>query len=47
MNACNLSGRWTSIDVPVGTGKEDLQQIAKDEMQIFNWNYVQSIELVK
>ena len=33
--------------VPVGTIKEDIQQIVQDGMQIHNRNYVQSTELVK
>ena len=40
-------GEEYSVAVPVGIGKEDLQQIVKDEMQIRNWNYVQSTKLVK
>ena len=36
-----------SVDVPVGTVKEDIHQIVEDGMQIRNWNYVQSTELVK
>ena len=35
------------LDVPVGTIKEDIQQIVQDRMQIRNRNYVQSAELVK
>ena len=33
--------------VPVGTIKEDIQQIVEDVMQIRNRNYVQLVELVK
>ena len=36
-----------SVAVPVGTIKEDIQQIVQDRMQIRNRNYVQSVELVK
>ena len=40
-------GEEDSIDVPVGTEKEDIYQIVKDEMQIRNRNFVQTEELVK
>ena len=40
-------GEEYPVVVPAGTGKEDLQQIVEDGMQIHNRNYVQSIELVK
>ena len=35
------------VDVPVGTAKEDIYQIVEDGMQIRNWNFVQTEELVK
>ena len=35
------------VVVPVGTIKEDIQQIVEEGMQIRNRNYVKSIELVK
>ena len=35
------------IVVPVGTAKEDIYQIVKNEMQIRNRNFVQTAELVK
>ena len=35
------------VAVPVGTIKEDIQQIVRDGMQIPNCNFVQSTELVK
>ena len=38
-------GEEYSVAVPVGIIKEYIQQIIKDEMQVCNWNYVQSIEL--
>ena len=40
-------GEEFSMVVPVGTIKEDIQQIVEDGMQIRNRNYVQSVELVK
>ena len=40
-------GEEYSIDVPVGTGKEDIYQIVEDGMQIHNRNFVQTAELVK
>ena len=40
-------GEEYSIAIPVGTVKEDIQQIVEDGMQIRNRNYVQSTELVK
>ena len=40
-------GEEYSIVVPVGTVKEDIQQIVEDGMLIHNQNYVQSTELVK
>ena len=36
-----------SVAVLVGTIKEDIYQIVKDEMQICNRNFVQTAELVK
>ena len=33
-------GEEYSVTVPVGTIKEDIQQIVKDGMQILNWNYI-------
>ena len=35
------------VAVPIGTIKEDIQQIVEDGTQIRNQNYVQSAELVK
>ena len=40
-------GQEYSIAVPVGTVKEDIQQIVEDGIHIRNRNYVQSTELVK
>ena len=40
-------GEEYSIDVPVGTTKEDIYQIVEDRMQICNRNFVQPTELVK
>ena len=40
-------GEEYSLAVPIGTIKEDIQQIVQDGMQIRNRNYVQSVELVK
>ena len=40
-------GEEYSVAIPVGTIKEDIQQIVQDGMQIHNRNYVQSAELVK
>ena len=40
-------GEEYSMDIPVGTIKEDIQQIVQDRMHIRNRNYVQSAELVK
>ena len=40
-------GEEYSVTVPVGTIKEDIQQIVQDGMQIRNRNFVQSVELVK
>ena len=40
-------GEEYSVVVPVGTIKEDIQQIVEDGMQIRNRNYFQSAELVK
>ena len=40
-------GEEYSVAVPVGTIKEDIQQIVQDGMQIRNRNYVKSAELVK
>ena len=40
-------GKEYFMAVPVGTIKEDIQQIVQDGMQIRNRNYVQSAELVK
>ena len=39
-------GEEYSVAVPVGTIKEDIQQIVQDGMQIRNCNFVQSVELV-
>ena len=36
-----------SVSVPVGTLKEDIYKIVEDGMQIRNWNFVQTAELVK
>ena len=40
-------GEEYSVAVPVGTIKEDIQQIVEDGMQIRNRNYIQSAKLVK
>ena len=40
-------GEEYSVTVPAGIIKEDLQQIIEDGMQVRNWNYVQSTELVR
>ena len=40
-------GEEYSIDVPVGTIKEDIYQIVEDGTQIRNRNFVQTAELVK
>ena len=40
-------GEEYSMEVPMGTIKEDIQQIVQDGMQIRNRNFVQSAELVK
>ena len=40
-------GEEYSVAVPVGTIKEDIQQIVQDWMQIRNCNFIQSAELVK
>ena len=40
-------GEEYSVVVPIGTIKEDIQQIVEDGMQIRSRNYVQSAELVK
>ena len=40
-------GEEYSVAIPVGTIKEDIQQIVQERMQIRNRNYVQSAELVK
>ena len=40
-------GEEYSLAVPMGTIKEDIQQIVQDGMQIGNRNFVQSTELVK
>ena len=40
-------GEEYSVAIPVGAIKEDIQQIVEDGLQIRNWNYVQSAELVK
>ena len=40
-------GEEYSVAVPVGTIKEDIQQIVQDGMQIRNRNYVHSVEMVK
>ena len=40
-------GEEYSVAILVGTIKEDIQQIVKEEMQICNRNYVQSTKLVK
>ena len=42
----NGVGEDYSVTVPVGTYKEDLQQIIDDGIQILNCNYIQSSELV-
>ena len=36
-----------SVVVPMGTIKEDIQQIVQDGMQIRNHNFVKSVKLVK
>ena len=33
-------GKEYSVVVPVGTIKDDIQQIVEDGMQIRNWNYI-------
>ena len=43
----NGVGEDYSVTVPVGTNKEDLQQIIDDGIQICNHNYIQSSELVR
>ena len=43
----NGVGEDYSMTVPVGTNKEDLQQIIDDGIQIRNRNYIQSPELVR
>ena len=43
----NSVGKDYSVTIPVGTNKEDLQQIIDDEIQIRNNNYIQSSELVR
>ena len=40
-------GEDYSVTVPIGTNKEDLQQIIDDGIQIRNRNYIQSTELVR
>ena len=40
-------GEGYSVPVPVDTAKEDIYQIVEDGMQIRNWNFVKSAELVK
>ena len=40
-------GEEYSVVVPIGTIKDDIQQIVEDEMKIRNRNYFQSAELVK
>ena len=40
-------GEEYSVAVPIGTIKEDIQQIIEDRTQIHNRNYVQSADLVK
>ena len=39
-------GEEYTISVPVGTIKEDLQQMIEDGMQVRNRNFTQSTELV-
>ena len=43
----NGVGEDYSVTVPVGSNKEDLQQIIEDVIQIRNRNYIQSSELVR